>query len=271
MNRVNRIFLITVLLVVLLSASVFALKPFGASVTPVTPSDSATLDNAGSDPNAIAGNITSLTISGFSVTQSWQGYFGNVTGVITLEDSAGNVLYNWSESSPEGEIFSSTNSSLEWNYIQCFNLTADGSYGNDLPNAGGTSKFGTNAQILNTEFGLAQDDPDTVNVTFNYNGTQAQGEGLVHDQFYLNNLLFTPGECGAATHLFADSNSSEDSAFQEILMYEPSTYSVVYATILDEDEFGFDNDPHDFQMIVLENGHGTDTAVDTYYFWVELE
>ena len=42
-------------------------------------------------------------------------------------------------------------------------------------------------------------------------------------------------------------------------------------TILDEDEPGFDDNPHDFQMIVLEDGHGTDTATDTYYFWVELE
>jgi hypothetical protein len=269
MNRVNKILIISVLLVVLLSAFVIA-EPFGASVTPTTPSDRASADGAGNDPNAIAGNITEMDVSGFTVTQSWQGYFGNVTGVITLEDSGGHVMYNWSETSPEGEIFASTNNTVEWNYIQCLNFTADGTYGDDLLNAGGTSLYGTNAAILNIEFGLAQDDPDTVNVTFDFNGTQAQGENLIHNSFVVNSLLFTEGEC-VATHLFADTQSSEDSAFQEVLMYEPSTHSVVYTTILDEDEFGFDNDPHDFQMIVMENGHETDTSTNTYYFWVELE
>lgn len=271
MNRVNRILLISVLLVVLLSAFAIAAEPFGATVTPTTPSDRGSADAAGSDTNAIAGNITNMDVSGFTITQSWQGYFGNVTGVITLEDSAGNVMYNWSESSPEGEIFASTNSSITWNYIQCFNLNAAGTYADDTGNAGGTSQFGTNMTILENEFNIVFDDKDGVNETFNVNGTQPQGENLIHDQFVVNSLLFTPGECGAATHLFADSNSSEDSAFQEVLLYEPTTYSVVFMSILDEDEWGFDDDQHDFQMIVLEDGHGTDTSVDTYYFWVELE
>jgi hypothetical protein len=270
MNRVNRLFFLSVLLIVLLSVTVLAVEPFGATVTPTTPSVRAPEDIAGSDPNAIAGNITDMTVSGFSVTQSWQGYFGNVTGVITLSDANDNVMYNWSVASPEGEIYASTNQTVEWNYIQCFNLTATGTYTSDTANNGSTSQYGTNMTILEDEFGIAFDDNDGVNETFNYNGTQPQGENLIHDLFYTNNLLFTPGEC-VATHLFADSNSSEDSAFQEVLLYEPSTYSVVFMTILDEDERGFDDNPHDFQMIVLENGHGTDVATDTYYFWVELE
>ena len=270
MNRVNRLFFLSVLLIVLLSVTVLAVEPFGASLSPTTPSVRAQEDAAGNDPNAIAGNITNMDVSAFSVTQSWQGYFGNVTGVITLNDAFDNVMYNWSASSPEGEIYASTNQTVEWNYIQCFNLTAAGTYASDVNNNGSTSQFGTNMTILEDEFGIIFDDYDGVNETFNYNGTQPQGESLIHDLFYTNNLLFTPGEC-VATHLFADSNSSEDSAFQEVLLYEPSTESVVFMTILDEDEPGFDDDPHDFQMIVLENGHGTDVATSTYYFWVELE
>jgi len=269
MNRVNRILLISVLLVVLLSAFAYAAVPFGATVT-VGANTTATADVAGSSP-AIAGNITSLTITGFSVTQTWQGYHGNVTGVITLEDNNGNVMYNWSESSPEGEIFASTNNTVYWNNIQCLNLTSDGTYGNDIPNAGNVSQFGTNLTLLEDAFNIVSDDPDGVNETFFVNGTQAQGEGLIHDEFHVASYQFTPGECEAATHLFADSNSSEDSSFQEVLLYEPSSYSVVFISILDEDEQGFDDTPHDFQMIVLEDGHGIDTATNTYYFWVELE
>lgn len=270
MNRVNRMFLLSVLLVVLLSFTVLAIEPFGANVAPVSPSVRAPEDSAGSDANAIAGNITSMNVNGFSITQSWQGYFGNVTGVITLNDNADNVMYNWSVASPQGEIYASTNNSIEWNYIQCFNLTATGAYTSDTNNNGSTSQFGTNMTILEDEFGIRFDDNDGVNETFNFNGSQPQGELLIHNLFYTNNLLFTAGEC-VATHLFGTTNSSEDNNFQEVLMYEPSTHSVVFTTILNEDVTGFDNNPHDFQMLVLENGHGTNIATSTYYFWVELE
>ncbi len=272
MNRVNRILIISVLLAVLLSVSVVAVEPFGATVTPVTPSERAEADAAGNDPNAIAGNITQLTVSAFTITQSWQGYYGNVTGVIMLADGDDNVLYNWSVSSPSGEIYASTNNTVYWNNIQCFNLTADGTYGNDLPNAGSTSQFGTNVTILETEFGLNSTDWDGVNETFNVNGTQEQGETLIHDLFYTNNLLFNEGECGAAAHLFTESDSPEDNEFQEVLLYEPVSYSVVFMSILEEDDtMGFNNMYNDFQMLVLEDGHKTDTSTDTYYFWVELE
>jgi hypothetical protein len=55
-------------------------------------------------------------------------------------------------------------------------------------------------------------------------------------------------------------------------MYETSTSSVIFTSILDEESpLGFDGRAHDFEMLVLENGHLTDIATTTYYFWVELE
>ena len=53
-------------------------------------------------------------------------------------------------------------------------------------------------------------------------------------------------------------------------MYEPTTYSVVFASLLNENVLGFDNNPHDFEMLVLENGHGTDTSPTTYYFYAAI-
>jgi len=269
MNRVNRLFFLSVILVVLLSVTGLAVEPFGANVEQES-STRALEDIAGNNSNAIAGNVTELTIFSYSITQAWQGYFGNVTGSIILADNNDNIMYNWSVASPQGEIYASTNNSLFWGYVQCFNLTAQGTYANDLNNNGSTSLFGTNMTILENEFGILWDDYDGVNETFDLLGAQENGEGLTHDLFYTNNLEFEEGEC-VSTHLFADSNSSEDSAFQEVIMYEPSTASVIFTTLLDEDEFGFDDNPHDFQMIVLEDGHGTDIATSTYYFWVELE
>ena len=47
---------------------------------------------------------------------------------------------------------------------------------------------------------------------------------------------------------------------------------VIFASIIEEASvLGFDDRDHDFEMLVLEDGHGTDLATTTYYFYVELE
>jgi hypothetical protein len=266
------VFLLSVLFVVFLSATVLAVEPFGANLVNITsPSERAPMDTAGHDDNAIAGNITEIDVTGYTITQTWQGYFGNVSGTVQLADNSDNVMYNWSLASPEGEIYASTNNSIIWSYIQCLNFNASGTYADDTTNAGATSQYGTNLTILEDMFGIASDDVDGVDNTFTLLGTQENGEGLTHDLFYTNNFEFAAGEC-YSTHLFSASNSSEDGKFQEVLLYEPSTRSVVFTSILDEENpAGFDGNTHDFEMLVLENGHLTDTSPTTYYFWVELE
>jgi len=44
----------------------------------------------------------------------------------------------------------------------------------------------------------------------------------------------------------------------------------VFASLLSDDALGFDSLPHDFEMLVLEDGHGADTATTSYFFFVEL-
>jgi hypothetical protein len=269
MSKFNKLFLLSTLFIVFLSATVLAVEPFGATIINGS-SVRAPADNAANN-NAIAGNITGLTVSGFSITQSWQGYFGNVSGTIHLADASDNIMYNWSLASPEGEIYASTNNSIIWNYVQCLNFNSDGNYADDTANAGGTSAHGTNLTILDSQFGIASDDVDAPNNTFSKTGNHESGEGLTHDLFYTNNLQFSAGEC-LSTHVFGGTRSAQDSTFQEVLLYEPSTRSVIFTSILDEETpVGFDQNPHDFEMLVLENGHGTDTATTPYYFWVELE
>ena len=239
-----------------------AVEPFGANVTNLS-STRAIPDDPMGIP-AIAGNVTELSIFGYSLTQSWQGYFGNVSGTIMLADSNDNVMYNWSLASPEGEIYASTNNSIAWNYVQCFNFDADGTYADDTLNAGGTSMYGTNLSILESMFGIDWDDVDGVNETFTLLGAGG------HNTFYTNNLEFSEEEC-RSTQVFSNAGQGEDNKFEEVLLYEPTTRSVIFASLLNEDVLGFDNNPHDFEMLVLENGHLTDTSTTTYYFWVELE
>lgn len=257
---------------VFLTAGVLAVQPFGADSVTEENSTRAPMDPADSH-DAIAGNVTEITVTAYSITQSWQGYFGNVSGTIMLADSSDNVMYNWSLAEPEGEIYATNASAtLDWTNIQCFNFTAAGTFADDSANRGGTSQFGMNLTQLEAAYNITWDDVDGVNETFSLAGTHESGAGLEHDLFYTNNLEFAPGEC-LSTHVFSSpSGEATDGTFQEVLLYEPDSQAVVFASILDEENpTGFDGKSHDFEMLVLENGHGTDIATTTYYFYVELE
>ncbi len=270
MNKIKTISFVLIVAVLLIALSVFALAvPEGATVTPGAESRYESSGSPGQDTGAYAGNITELTVNSVGVTPSWQGYYGDVTGVFTLGDASDNIMYNWTTSTPSGEIFASSNNSVTWANIQCLNLTANGTYINEDGNPGTINQAGVNYTILENEFNINKTAGDGVNETFG-NGSQPQGEGLTHDAFIVGSTSFGAGTC-YSTHLFADSQSPEDGAFQQILLYEPSTQSVVFTTIINQDELGFDGSNHDFQMIVLEDGHEGDTSTDTYYFWAELE
>jgi hypothetical protein len=238
-----------------------AVEPFGASVVNGTP-QRAPVDTAG-NTTAFAGNITELSITGYSVTQSWQGYFGNVTGTIQLANANDQVLYNWTLASPQGEVYSSTNSTIAWGSIQCFNHTANGTQGGSSgETAGATSVGGTNMSQLEARFGIVWDDVDGVNETFYLKN---------HDQFYTANLQFSADEC-QSTRVYGQSGPT-DQQFEEVLLYEPATSSVIFASLLEDTNtvVGFNGQTSDFEMLVLENGHGTDVSTTTYFFFVELE
>lgn len=214
--------------------------------------------------DAIAGNITELAIpQGQGKTQSWQGYYGNVTGTIMLADSGDNVMYNWSLASPEGEVLASTNNSISWDNIQCFNFTSTGTYEDESGNGGETNLHGTNLTQLETQYGIKYDDIDGVDETFLLLGANT------HNTFYINSKEFSEGEC-QNTRIIDSSGWGQDDHFEEALLYEPTSYSVVFASLLNEDVPGFDDNPHDFEMLVLEDGHLTDTATTTYYFYAVM-
>ena len=254
----KKVFLFLFLLIQV--SMVLAIQPFGANYTIIN-STRATPDEAQSI-QAQAGNVTEINIFGYSPTQSWQGYFGNITGTIQLADVSDNIMYNWSLASPEGEIYTSTSNSINWANIQCLNYTSDGTYLDESGQGGTTSQHGTNLSQLETLFGIEFDDVDGINETFNLIGAGT------HNLFYTNNLEFQEGEC-QSTRLFSSAGAGENDKFEEVLLYEPTTQSVVFASLLNEDVLGFDGRTHDFEMLVPEDGHGTDTSTTTYYFYEE--
>ena len=239
----RKLMLLTLTVGILLAVNVMAVQPFGANYTQIK-TERAPMDEA-SNHSSLAGNVTELEISGFSTTQTWQGYFGNVSGTIQLADASDNQMYNWTLASPEGEVYATTITSVAWDNIACFDLAG-------------------NHSALETLFNIASDDVDGVNETFSDAGT--------HDLFYTNNVQFSAGDC-ASTSIYDSTGASVDNHFEEVLQTDSSAdTAVIFTAILDEEDVsGFDNAYHDFEMLVLEDGHGTNVATTTYYFYVELE
>jgi hypothetical protein len=237
----NKRILVTLMIfsTIFMICGVFAL-PSGANYTHIA-TTTASVDNP-NNHSAYAGNVTELLIYGNSVTQSWQGYFGNVTGQVFLADSSKNIMYNWSVLTAVGEVLASTNSSISWSGIKCLNFTSESEI---------------NLSRLESMFGLAPTDTDGVDETFNRND---------HTNFNIGSVAFTAGQCNN-TKVYGPNGAA---TFDETLLYETNTGSVLFSSILDDNTIGFDNRAHDFEMLVLEDGHSGDTSVTPYNFYVEL-
>jgi len=185
LSRIGFVLAVAISFVFVYLNLMMAIQPFGANYTEIN-STTAPVDPPQSI-QAQAGNVTELNIDGYSTTQTWQGYFGNVTGTIMLGDGSDNVMYNWSLSSPEGEIYASVNDSISWGSVMCFNFTATGDYGDDSGNIGNTSWYGTNLTGLESSYNISPDDVDGVDETFLENNG--------HDEFFTAQLNFTVSEC----------------------------------------------------------------------------
>lgn len=256
----KKLWMLYFILMALLMSSSLA----GAQVVPTEPEGPTTLDIINStrrtpagaaSVEALAGNVTQLSISANTVTQTWQAYYGNVTGTITLDDAGNNTIYNWQVVSPEGEIYASE-AAIDFTHdnIACY----DYNY----------SQVGDSSYNILSEYeallGLDADDADGIDETFK--------ESLVYDSFYVGSRHIdnTSTVC-PATQMYGQDEQQQEGRFQELLLYDNSSDKLVYTAIIEQDTIGFDNQAWDFEMIVGENGHAGDTTTTTYYFYVEIE
>jgi hypothetical protein len=209
--------------------------PSGATVTPGT-SEGATANQTAGSADAYAGNVTELTIYGDAITSAWQGYFGQVSGVIRLANAAGNAMYNWSFASPDGEVYATTAGSVAWDDITCFDVAANG-------------------PALETTYGITPTDGDRVGETF----SSTYGSDLIVGRVTVSGCdsvqLFGSG--GAPT-------------FDEVILTADTGTTPIFTSILKQDTAGFDGGTYDFEMLVLDNGHNGDTNPTTYNFYVEI-
>ncbi len=194
---------------------------------------------------AQAGNVTQLHINATRITNHWQGYYGNITGEITLQDADSNTLYAWDLANPEGEILAvNTSETVAWSNVTCVNFTTTT-----------TGAHKINMTTLDGQFGIDENDVDNFNETFSsfFTGTVRVGDVTIDSS----------SNC-PQTYLFVN-NQSQSSDFQEVLLFDNSS-ALIFTALLEPGSTGFDGNPWDFQMLVAQ----VESEVGSYYFYVEL-
>lgn len=208
---------------------------------------------------ALAGNVTELNITGETITRHWAGFYGEITGKIVLQDAQNNTFYDWTAANPRGQIYAARVNSVSWEDIRCANSTersSEDTFANANPD---------NAVDAPSRTFLAYGSDDGYTPT---NGHTGPG----HPTFYVGSVEITVNTCYSAKMYDSTRNEGE---FWEVMLSDGS--NVVYAATIantdseDNGADGFDGVNHDFEMIVPEDGTGTDTSTTTYYFWIQIE
>lgn len=190
-----------------------------------------------SDPG---GSITTLVLNAIQQNQQWKAYVGNITGSLTLDDSVGNTIYEWSLSAAEisGEILVSRASSPTWANVNCSNITV--------------------IQTEQTALGINDSVTDSIKNTFNY---------TTHASMIVAGRTISANSCNATSTYVSDARQAQATAdFQEILLDDDT--NLIYATKINQDKTGYNgSNTYDFQLIVADNPTVTS---NTYYFYAEI-
>jgi len=233
MREVRINFGVVVLLVLaIMTVSLVAGDPNGATLTE-GPSGRGT-DPSATQQTAVAGNVTQLDIDQTRLTDVWQGFYGNVTGEIVLEDGGSNRFYDWSYASTQGEVYATRFEIADWSGINCTNSTQ--------------------WEAEETTLNIVSDAVDGINETYN---------DVDHPAFSVGDVDFTTDLC-QSTRPYNSSGTAGD--FYNVLLSVNDT-TVVYTSVLASGADGFNSNDWDFEILVPTD---RTTGTASYYFYVEL-
>ncbi len=188
--------------------------------------------------NTSGGTITNADINATTQNFRWKGFVGNISGKMALMDGSFSALFSWDIVTVSGEIYATRSPSvIDWSTIAC----AD------------NSMIETEQTALN----ITTSKEDSINNTFS---------ASTHSQFYVGSVKMSANTCRAIT--LNVNNTKQSTDFQEVLLKDSS--SIVYASLLENSTYGFNNQSYDFQMIVAENALEGAQSNTAYYFYVEL-
>jgi hypothetical protein len=219
----------------------------------------------GYEIQAQAGNVTALTFYSERSTLFWQGYYGNITGRIVLDDASNDTMFAWDLATPSGELYA-TNSSgaVLWDNLTCVNFTADLSDNHRI----NLSTLSIQYNMNTTADPIANMSTDGFNSTFNstFESILTVGGNRLGDDD-------TDSENCPMLHTFVD-NIWQSSNFTELMTFDNDS-ALVFVTFIENSLSGYgtgSDDQHDFQIMVPEDGTpGKESSTTSYYFYVELQ
>lgn len=238
MNIKTRWFFITLLALIVSSNFLWAL-PAGPVINYVGNSTAVAISSNRSQD--AKGTITVITLDSNQQDYKWKAYVGNVSGKLALDDGTSSTIYDWTLGTPSGEVYVTRSSSVSWDNVVCANETII-----------------TGEQ---TALGMAALDSDNINRTFNY---------TAHQSFLVGTKNITESSCKNTATYVSDGPQTVDASalFQEILLSDPLSGSLIFTTIIENDQAGYNDAPYDFQLLVAENESSATPTL--YYFFVEL-
>ena len=234
MDNKTALGVIIVLMVSILAMAMVSAQPLGATLTEGA-------DERGTDPTvnsvvAGGGNTTPLNLDQTAITSIWQGFYGNVTGGITLDDGAANAFYDWTLASVSGEILATRFQVADWSQVNCTNSTQ--------------------WETEETALSITSTATDGVNETFNE---------TTHTTFTIGTSSTLTG-C-RSTQAYDNTGAG---AYWNVLTNVNDT-TVVYVAIINDDAAAFNGggtSTADYEILVPVN---TGSGIATYYFYAELD
>jgi hypothetical protein len=190
--------------------------------------------------NISGGYISTMNLAANFQNDRWKAFVGNVSGKYTLDDIAGQTIFDWTLSTITGRVYSTRDSgSIEWATISCANDT----------------------EMENENSALVHGSAASDNLTRTFNDT-------VHSGFWAAGTFITPNSCSYTLNTYIN-DAPQTTDFEEISLHDGT--SIVYATILENDVVGYNGAQYDFQMLVPENASTAFTGATPYYIYVELD
>ncbi|MCK4670721.1 MAG: hypothetical protein KAT43_05970 [Nanoarchaeota archaeon] len=226
------LFTLMVVVCFLLSICYASGAPVLAGITNVTHE---TYTGTGGTTNATGGYIANRDLLVQSQTNNWQGYYGQVTGNISLADASGDVMYAWTSVTIEGEVFASKSASVIWTSIAAYDALG----------------FAGNCTAPGTEAGTGS---DRVNNTFTGSTGPRQNTDIADQTITANSA------CATETYV---NGAQAANIWEEYILTDGTNW--VWATEINDSGTAFDGATEDFQLIVPAN-----TTTLTYYLYVEL-
>jgi hypothetical protein len=175
------------------------------------------------------GNITLVNFDTAQISSIWQGFFGTVSGGLTLSNSGGDTFYDWNLVDARGEVLATRHIITDWSTINC-----------TLQN-----------QIYMEEYRL-----DITNATSD--GINDTYKNTTHPLFDIG--FKTLSGCRST---LTDNSTAKKVVFWNVLLNADEN-ETVFVSIMDDNTVGFNGTVVDYQLLVPAN-RSTGTAAYNLY------